>query len=150
MLACDTSPAMLRAARKEANEAGLNNLKLKKSKDPEIPFPENCADIVMLGFVLHETGSIRLFLSEVRRVLRPGGWAVLMEWHPRPTDYGPPLWARLSPLETRHAVRAAGLSVSGSWSYDNDTYFVVARHKNVRSTTGSFSAKIQKITRRET
>lgn len=149
VLACDTSPAMLRAAREEAYENGLNNLKLKKSRDPEIPFSEKCADMAMLGFVLHETGSIKRFLSEVRRVLKKGGWAVLMEWHPRPTDYGPPLWARLSPLETRRAVRAAGLAVSCSWSYDNDTYFVVARHKNVRSNAGLFSAKIQKITRRK-
>jgi ubiquinone/menaquinone biosynthesis C-methylase UbiE len=140
---------MLRAARKKANEIGLENLELKKSKDPEIPFPDKCADMAMLGFVLHETGSIRRFLSEVRRVLKRDGWVVLMEWHPRPTDYGPPLWARLSPPETRRAVRAAGLAVSGSWSYDNDTYFVVARHKNVRSITGSFSAKIQKITKHE-
>ncbi len=150
VLACDTSPAMLRAARKKANEIGLENLKLKKSKDPEIPFPDKCADVVMLGFVLHETGSIKRFLSGVRRVLKPGGWVILMEWHPRPTDYGPPLWARLSLLETRRAVRAAGMAVSGSWSYDDDTYFVVARHKNVRLAAGAVSEKIKKITRRKT
>lgn len=150
VLACDTSPAMLRAAREKVKETGIGNLILKKSKDPGIPFPDKCADIAMLGFVLHETASIKRFFSEVRRVLRPGGWAVVMEWHPRPTDYGPPLWARLGMQETKRAVRAAGMSVAHSWSYDDDTYFVVMRHKNIRSGVGLFSFEIQNVVRRKT
>lgn len=149
VLACDTSLKMLRATRQRAKEIGVGNLQLKKSRDPVLPFPDDCADMVMLGFVLHETTSIRRFLAEARRVLRPGGRAVLMEWHPRQTDYGPPLWARLSAQETKRAARGVGLSVVGAWSFDDDTYFVMARHKNERADIGPFSAEIKKITRRE-
>ncbi len=148
VLACDTSPAMLRAARKEANELTAGNLKLKRTNDPKIPFADECADMAMLGFVLHETESMRQILSETRRVLRPGGRVVVMEWHRRQTDYGPPMWARLSPQETKREVRAAGLSVVQSWDYDDDTYFVVARHRNTGSNSGPFSSRAQKIARR--
>ena len=64
---------MLRALRKKSKEIGLKNLHLKKSADPEFLFPDGCADMAMLGFVLHETARTDRFLSETMRTLRPSG-----------------------------------------------------------------------------
>lgn len=151
VFACDTSPSMLRAARERANEFEAKNIHWKKSIGPDIPFSDSCVDMAMAGFVLHETESIRHFLSGVRRVLRPHGWAVFMEWRPRETDYGPPLWSRLGMREVKETIRSVGLSVVDSWSFDEDTYFVIARHKHKRTRARSrlHFPEIQKITRRK-
>ncbi len=148
VIACDSSPTMLRALRKASKERGLKNLKLQKTRDPEIPCPDGCADLAMLGFVLHETASVLRFLREVARVLRPGGRAAVMEWHPIETEYGPPLRARLSMLETKRAVREAGLLVDTAWDFDDDTYFVVARHKKKTPGGESPYPEVHPITRR--
>ena len=148
VLASDTSPAVLRALRKNSKEIGFKNLHLKKSADPEIPFPDGCADMAMLGFVLHETARTDRFLSETMRTLRPGGRAVILEWHPILTEYGPPLWARLDAGETKRMVRKAGFVVERSWSFDDDTYFVVARRPGGKKAAGPFSGAAEAIERR--
>jgi ubiquinone/menaquinone biosynthesis C-methylase UbiE len=148
VIATDTSPSMLRALRDESKKRGLENLKLQKSRDPEISSPDGCADLAMLGFVLHETASVPRFLREVARVLRPGGRAAVMEWHPIDTEYGPPLRARLSMSETKRAVREAGLLVDIAWDFDGDTYFVMARHKKKTPGGGSPYPAVHPITRR--
>ena len=148
VLASDTSPAMLRALRKKSKEIGLKNLHLKKSADPEFLFPDGCADMAMLGFVLHETARTDRFLSETMRTLRPGGRAVILERHPVLTEYGPPLWARLDAGETKRMVRKAGLVVERSWSFDDDTYFDVARRPSGKKAAGPFSGAAEAIERR--
>lgn len=148
VLASDISPAMLRELRSKSSQLGLKNLLVKKSNDPKIPFPDESADMVMLGFVLHESAELEAFLSEVARVLRPGGRIVASEWHPRETEYGPPLWARLDMGETRRLLRGAGMSIAGSWSFDEDTYFVAAHHKSRKKAAPPLFQPLEKVTRR--
>lgn len=47
------------------------------------PAPDNSFDAVLLCYVLHHTQDVSLVLSEVRRVLRHGGLAVIYEDIPR-------------------------------------------------------------------
>ena len=61
-----------------------------------------------------------------------GGRAALVEWHRKPTEYGPPLWCRFRPPELARELRAAGFAVSRRWDFDGDTYFVAARPKRGR------------------
>lgn len=148
-MASDISPAMIRALRSKSNQLGLKNLSVKKSSDPKIPFPDESADMAMLGFVLHESAEIEAFLSEAGRVLRPGGRVVASEWHPRETEYGPPLWARLDMGETKRLLRGSGMSIAGSWSFDEDTYFVVAHRESRKKAAGPFFPPVEKVTRRQ-
>ncbi len=150
VLACDTSPSMLRELREQKKRLGLKNLLIRKSRDPAIPFSDECADLVMLGFFLPETAKTKAFMDEVHRTLRPGGRVIVSEWHPRPTAYGPPLWARLGIRETRKIVRESGLLVDRGWSFDDDTYFVVAHRKNVAGRPAIGFRAVETITRRKT
>lgn len=133
VLACDISPIMLRETRQKAREAGYENLKIRRNRDPDIPFPDDAADIALLAFVIHETQSIQGLLAETRRVLKPGGRIVLMEWHVHETASGPPLWTRLAPKELKKEVRAAGFSGVRSLNHNADTYRVIAKSPLHRS-----------------
>src|SRR5712675_40526 len=44
-----------------------------------VPAPDNSFDAVLLCYVLHHAQDVSLVLNEVRRVLRPGGLAVIYE-----------------------------------------------------------------------
>jgi len=150
VLVCDTSPPMLRELREQKKRLGLRNLHIRKSSDPKIPFSDGCADFAMLGFVLHETATPEALMGEVRRTLRPGGRVIVAEWHPRTTEYGPPLWCRLSVRETRRIVRSSDLLVDRDWSFDDDTYFVMAHRKGAAGQHGLAFQAAETITRRKT
>ena len=149
VLASDISPAMVRELRFRSKQSGIKNLLVKKSNDPNIPFPDKSADMVMLGFVLHESAEVEVFLSGVERALRPGGRLVGSEWHPRETEYGPPLWARLDIGETKRLLRGSGMSIVASWSFDDDTYFVMAHRKSRAKGVGLLFQPPEKVTRRQ-
>ncbi len=109
VLACDISPTMLREVRQRARRGGARYLALRRCRDTEIPFADGCSDMALLAFVVHEASSVGAMLSETRRALRPGGTAAFIEWHPRPTAYGPPQWARFRPTSSgRFAPQVSG------------------------------------------
>jgi demethylmenaquinone methyltransferase/2-methoxy-6-polyprenyl-1,4-benzoquinol methylase len=65
-------------------------LDLSRQKKPRIdfvegdalglPFPDKAFDAVTIGFGLRNLSSIEAGLSELRRVLKPGGWAAILEF----------------------------------------------------------------------
>ena len=52
----------------------------------EIPFEDNSVDVIFCNHVLEHVDDDMKALSEMRRVLRPGGWAILQVpfFHPLP------------------------------------------------------------------
>ncbi|MDR2885844.1 MAG: methyltransferase domain-containing protein [Rikenellaceae bacterium] len=58
--------------------ADLNSLAAKVRMNVEnIPFPDDSFDVVLCNHVLEHVGDDRRAMGEIRRVLRPGGWAML-------------------------------------------------------------------------
>lgn len=50
-----------------------------------LPFPDNCFDAVWSNGVLHATGDTRRAVQEVRRVLKPGGRAIISHFYRKPS-----------------------------------------------------------------
>ena len=72
-----TAPS-IRRARQLAGAA----LPAPKAKLDELPAPDGSQDAIFLIFTAHEirrAGARRRFLGELRRVLRPAGWLVIVE-----------------------------------------------------------------------
>lgn len=60
--------------------------------DGGVPLPDQCADLILSTQVLEHVTDPVVYLSECRRLLRPGGTLLLsthgvMYFHPHPTDY---------------------------------------------------------------
>ncbi|MDP7167923.1 MAG: methyltransferase domain-containing protein [Nitrospinota bacterium] len=150
VLVCDISPLMLQELREQKKRLGLKNLHIRKSSNPKIPLSDGCADFAMPGFVLHETATPEALMGEAHRALRPGGRVIVVEWHPRPTEYGPPIWCRLNVRETKKIVRRSGLLVDRDWNFDDDTCFVMAHRKSAVGQSGVSFQATETITRRKT
>jgi ubiquinone/menaquinone biosynthesis C-methylase UbiE len=71
--ASDISDAMLALARAKK----INNVVFEKTDVLHLPYPDSSFGIVASITMLEFTGNIPLALSEMSRVLKPGGWLVL-------------------------------------------------------------------------
>jgi len=69
----DMTPAMLARARAAAAESGLGNVEFTEAYMEQLPVPDGWADVVISNGVLNLTPDKGRAVSEMFRVLRPGG-----------------------------------------------------------------------------
>ncbi len=78
----DISSGMLDVAERRAARAGLAPRYVRLIASVEsLPFADGMFDVAMAGFVIRNVGDIPQGLREMRRVLRPGGRAVILDLH---------------------------------------------------------------------
>src|SRR6266550_3796715 len=78
----DISAGMLGVAERRAARAGLGPRYERLIASVEsLPFADGVFDVAMAGFVIRNVGDIPRGLREMRRVLRPGGRAVILDLH---------------------------------------------------------------------
>jgi ubiquinone/menaquinone biosynthesis C-methylase UbiE len=97
--AVDLQPEMLQELERRVKAIGLTNVITVPSSEREIPLPSSCVDAACLADVFHELEEPVSFLQEIRRILRPGGRLIVIDWKPIETPVGPPLSERV-PLQT--------------------------------------------------
>jgi ubiquinone/menaquinone biosynthesis C-methylase UbiE len=74
----DFSPAMLEVARRRARKVG-REVDLREADALDLPFPDACFDTVVATYVLCAVPDDGRALSEMVRVLRPGGLLLLAD-----------------------------------------------------------------------
>lgn len=94
---------------------------------PLIPLRDGAVDLAWGAFVLHEVEPPQRLVAELRRVVRPGGRAAILEWRPdAASDRGPPRAHRLSPQRVTGWLREAGFAEAAQTWQDADTHLVEA------------------------
>jgi demethylmenaquinone methyltransferase/2-methoxy-6-polyprenyl-1,4-benzoquinol methylase len=82
----DISEGMLELGRKKLDKLGLtDHIKLVKADSEQIPFPDNHFDAITVAFGVRNFQDLQKGLSEMLRVLRPGGKLVILEFS-RPSN----------------------------------------------------------------
>ena len=79
IVACDLSPEMLAAVDAEAARRGLRNLSTQRGAAEALPFPDGAFDAVCTRFSAHHWADLARGLAEMRRVLKPGGRAIVID-----------------------------------------------------------------------
>ena len=75
----DISPDSLNQARNAAKERGFNNIRFEQASIFELPFEDGKFDYVFVCFVLEHLADPMKALSELMRVLKPGGRITVIE-----------------------------------------------------------------------
>ncbi len=77
-----------------------------------LPLAKNSVDGAWSITVFHELGNPIPLLSELNRVLRPGGRLLIIDWEKREEacEQGPPIEHRVQETEVIHALQQAGFS----------------------------------------
>jgi len=123
--ALDSSPAALRAARRAARDGG-ERLELVRGDAQALPFEDAAFDLVMAVTALCFVPEPDRAMSEMARVLRPGGrlvigelglWSAWATWRRARALFGPSIWRRTAfwtPRRLRRLAARAGLVPVGS------------------------------------
>lgn len=125
VLAADIQGEMLAALRSRVQEHELSNVRMVKTSETEIPLQEGCADMALVAFTLNEVEQRARFLHRVRRLLKPDGRIVVIEWEKRDEDMGPPATSRLAPEDALKDAEAAGLRLEEQQSLNEHHYLLV-------------------------
>jgi ubiquinone/menaquinone biosynthesis C-methylase UbiE len=79
VIASDLTPEMLVESAKLATAKGYTNMTTALADAERLPFPDASFDLVMSRIAPHHFPDIAAFLSESRRVLKPGGTFALVD-----------------------------------------------------------------------
>ncbi|HSJ35425.1 MAG TPA: arsenite methyltransferase [Acidimicrobiia bacterium] len=69
----DMTPEMLELARRNAAEAGADNVEFLQGYIEEIPLPDGSVDVIISNCVINLSADKGAVFAEMQRVLRPGG-----------------------------------------------------------------------------
>jgi ubiquinone/menaquinone biosynthesis C-methylase UbiE/DNA-binding transcriptional ArsR family regulator len=84
VVAVDASAEMLEAARRRVDGAG--NVELRRGELEALPIEDGHLDVAMLSLVLHHAADPSAALTEVARVVRPAGRALVVDMLPHDRD----------------------------------------------------------------
>lgn len=83
--AIDLTESAVRISRQHFDVAGFPAVEVRVGNALALPFEDKSFDAVWSNGVLHATGDTRRAIAEVRRVLRPGGRAIISHFYRRPS-----------------------------------------------------------------
>ena len=101
----DPSPAMMAAGQARPDSAGLSWM---EGEAEHLPLPDASVDLLTLSFGLRNTTRVAEALTEIRRVLKPGGLYVCLEFS-RPQPWLAPFYD----LYSRWVIPRLGAAVAG-------------------------------------
>ena len=83
--ATDLTPNAVAIARRHFEVEGVQAEDVRTANALDLPFPENTFDAVWANGVLHATGDTLRAIQEARRVLKPGGRAIISHFYRKPS-----------------------------------------------------------------
>ena len=106
--ALDIEPLMIEEMQKTLPNNGLVKPQLMEMN--QLPFPDDCVDGVWMITLFHELEPAEPLLKEIRRVLRPGGCLLIVDWekYEEACEHGPPLQHRVAVNTTKQQVTKTG------------------------------------------
>lgn len=104
----DTEDAMLDWMRENRPQVADGRMVLVRSEEASVPLPDGIADLVVMLNVHHELAEPDAIYAEARRLLRPAGQVLVVDWAPRETPKGPSLAVRVSAEDLVRFLERAG------------------------------------------
>jgi ubiquinone/menaquinone biosynthesis C-methylase UbiE len=126
--ALDVYPESIEIVKKEIKDKKLVNIDaILADITNTIPIDSNSIDIVLMANVLHgfvAGGEVEDVMSNIIRVLKPGGVFAVVEFRKLESNRGPPLNVRISPEDVSIILKDYGFDIIDNHEIGNYHYLV--------------------------
>jgi ubiquinone/menaquinone biosynthesis C-methylase UbiE len=129
--ALEINEEMLSIIGDKAKTEGIENIRLIQVSDGHFAIEDNTADIALMVTVLHEIEDTKLFINEVKRVLKKDGKIAVIEFHKRETPMGPPTGHRIDKDKVRDIMLEIGFIVCEDYDMGKNFYCMVFKRKEL-------------------
>jgi ubiquinone/menaquinone biosynthesis C-methylase UbiE len=127
--AVDVEASSIDRLKREAAEKGLKNIHAEVGAAEETVFCDACTDVVFYSTVLHDFRDPAKVLRNAKRMLKPSGKLVNLDWKKKSTVFGPPLQIRFSEEQAANLIKQAGFTIESVKDLGSDFYIVTAKPK---------------------
>ncbi|MFD1361065.1 class I SAM-dependent methyltransferase [Lentibacillus salinarum] len=124
--AVDIEPEMLERLNQNAEKENIGNIQSVVSDLENVNLPDHSVTRVLNTFVIHEVGSIDRTIEEMKRILKPGGYLLLMDWEAVDSESGPPLEIRIPSEKMESMLKEHGFETELFYS-DSEHYAIKAQ-----------------------
>ena len=125
--AVDAEPRMLLILMERLRRARIANVTPVLGRDADPLLPERSCDLVLVVNTYHHFPGGPRYLRRLRRLLRPGGRLVNVDFHRRETPVGPPLERRIAREAFLRDAHRAGLRLVHEATFLPYQYCLVLR-----------------------
>jgi predicted methyltransferase len=123
--AVDISPDMVRHLNRRIRDAGVRNLMTVLS-DPDDPLlPDASIDRFVIVDTWHHVENHAQYLARLRRMLKPGGQIVHIDFQKRELPLGPPLGMKIAREDLIREMETAGFRLASEHTFLPYQYFLV-------------------------
>jgi len=109
--ALDIDAEAIDLLKQAADEEGLGNVNAVAGEGENTVLCEECADIVFFGTVLHDFTDAAMVLRNTRKMIKPSGRLVNLDWKKEQTELGPPVEIRFDTTKASRLISEAGFEV---------------------------------------
>ncbi|WP_255259695.1 class I SAM-dependent methyltransferase [Lentibacillus sp. CBA3610] len=123
--AVDIEPEMLERLKRNAEKESIENIKVIESDLENIKLADHSVTRVLNTFVIHEVTDINQAIYEMKRILKPGGYLLLVDWEAVETESGPPLEIRIPSKEMDNLLKDNG--------FNTELYYLDSEHYAIKA-----------------
>jgi ubiquinone/menaquinone biosynthesis C-methylase UbiE len=128
--AVDVDPDLVRLLNRRLRETGLRNVRTVLA-DPDDPLlPNASVDRFVIVDTWHHVGDQAKYLALMKRMLKPGGQVVMIDFHKRDLPVGPPPDMKVAREDVLRQLEAAGFRLAREHTFLPYQYFLVFEAKS--------------------
>jgi len=128
--AVDIDATAVERLKEQAAREGLDNLFSEVREAEDTVVCEGCADYVFFGIDLHDFEDPAQVLLNAKKMLRPQGHLIDLDWKDESMEFGPPQQKRFSIDKARYLIESAGFIIASVTEAGPYHYLIIASPKN--------------------
>ena len=125
--AVDVDPAGIEKLKTKAKLERLTNITAKVGKAEDTVFCDQCVDFIFYSMDLHDFNNPAKVLKNAKRMLKPKGQLVDLDWKKQQSPFGPPFSIRFSEEYAMGLIQSAGFTVVNVRDTGPNHYVIIAK-----------------------
>jgi len=123
--AVDVSPDMIRHINRRTRDSKTTNVLSILAENDDPLLPERSVNRIFVCDVWHHVENQTKYLVALKKILRPGGEVVMIDFHKKELPFGPPLHMKIAREDLVKQMEANGFRLSREHTFLPYQYFLV-------------------------